>query len=189
MSDLSHLDCRTSLLFYEARRSDFLKDLSDKVELLKAQKRKCEKHLREETFEEHRKARIELNSTQKDAHALIKKFEKSKKDQDNSIKELLRVKKNQVSVNKRSEINYFLNKKKNDIENLKSAKNEEDILIKRFHEFLKALNKSRELWYNKVPNVEEEKSAYTMTLKSFIKEVNKIRQPEQPWYKLKEDEV
>ena len=182
------MDCRTSLLFYDGRRAQFLKDLSDGIYNLKSLMRKCDKYLKDEKLEEHRGARTKLNSLQEEVQDLIIRFDKSKKSMDDRIKELLGEERAMMSVTERSEVNYFLNLKKNNIESLRNDTREEDSLIKNFREFLKDLSRTRKLWYGRDPNLDEEKAITDLTLKFLMNQVNKNRNKEEPWYEVKEDE-
>ena len=167
------MDCRTSLLFYDGRRAQFLKDLSDGIYKLKSLMRKCDKYLKYEKLEEHREDRTELISFQKETQDLIIRFEVSKKSMDDRIKELLGKERAMMSVTERSEVNYFLNLKKKNIECLRNETREEDNLIKNFREFLKDSSRIRKLWYGKDPNYDEEKAITDLTLKFLMNQVNK----------------
>ena len=182
------MDCRTSLLFYDGKRSQFLKDLTDRIYKLKSLMRKCEKYLKDEKLEEHREARTELNALQVEVQNVIIRFDTSKKTMDDRIKELLGEERAKISETKRSEVNYFLNLKRNNIESLKKDYQEEEDLVTNFREFVKDLSKARKLWYDKDANFVEEKEIADSTLKFFVNQVNKKRNKEEPWYEGKEDE-
>ena len=182
------MDCRTSLLFYDGKRSQFLKDLTDGIYKLKSLMRKSEKYLKDEKLEEHREARTELNALQVEVQNVIIRFDTSKKTMDDRIKELLGEERAKMSVTKRSEVNYFLNLKRNNIESLKKDYQEEEDLVTNFREFVKDLSKARKLWYDKDANFVEEKEIADSTLKFFVNQVNKKRNKEEPWYEGKEDE-
>ena len=182
------MDCRTSLLFYDGKRSQFLKDLTDRIYKLKSLMRKCEKYLKDEKLKEHREARTELNALQVEVQNVIIRFDRSKKSMDDRIKELLGEERAKISVIKRSEVNYFLNLKRNNIESLKKDYQEEEDLVTNFREIVKDLSKARKLWYDKDANFVEEKEIADSTLKFFVNQVNKKRNKEEPWYEVKEDE-
>ena len=77
------------MLFYDARRADFLFKLRDNIDKLESLRKKCDRYWRYERLEELRVARAIVISMDEEAQRLVISFGRSKKQQSDRIKELL----------------------------------------------------------------------------------------------------
>ena len=189
MDNLTHnfLGCRRSMLFYDARRSEFLKELRDETEKLVALMKRCGRYLRYNNFEELRRTRAEMNPMEEEAICLVMSFESSKKQQSDRIKELLGEDRTRMSTIFRSEVNYFVDLKKNDVERLRREKAEEILLVEEFRRLSAELYQLRTLWYDQDQDDAGKQSVDVLSWIFLVDQVEKKLHKEQPWYEIKED--
>ena len=164
MSDLSHLDWKTSLVLYDARRKKFLKSLRVGIERLKAQVLTCHKYLTNDELVEHREARIKLTAMQEDAQNLVYKFLKLRNDQKDNIKKIVTATSGEMSAEKKSELLHFKNCY---AENVANNEMEEYSLMSEFANFKEnELVTVRKRWYAVVPNARELKEVVEVNTKA-----------------------
>ena len=92
-----------------------------------------------------------------------------------------------MSVSERSEVDYFLDMKKNGVERLRSEEAEESSLFEEYCQMLREVHFRKKLWYSQDQDdlgyQESVKMSFMFCMNQFVKETHK----EQPWYEVKED--
>ena len=187
MDNLTHLGCRASMLFYDARRSDFLVKLRDNIDKLESLKKRCDRCLRCERLEELRGARAEVLLIDEEAQRLVISFRRSKKQQSDRIKELLGEDRARISVSERSEVDYFLVMKRNGVERLRREQAEENSLVEEFVRLTVEVHFRKKLWYSQDQDDPGYQEADKMTFIFGVDQLEKEAHKEQPWYEVKED--
>ena len=126
-------------------------------------------------------------SMEEEAQRLFISFGRSKKQQSDRIKELLGEDRARMSVSERSEVDYFLDMKKNGVERLRSEEAEESLLVEEYCRMLREVHFRKKLWYSQDQDdlgyQESVKMSFMFCMDQFVKETHK----EQPWYEVKED--
>ena len=190
MDNLTNLGCRASMLIYDARRAEFVKEFRGQIEKLKVLSKRCDQYWLKRKLVDLCRARAEINSIEEEAQRLATSFGRSKKQQSDRIKELLGEDRARMSVNKRSEVEYFLNVKKNEIERLRREEAEESSLFEDFAKLLPVLRQGRKIWYSHdqddVSNLAKKKDADNLTNIFTVSYLEKKAHKEQPWYEVKE---
>ena len=190
MDNLTNLGCRASMLIYDARRAEFVKEFRGQIEKLKVLSKRCDQYWLKRKLVDLCRARAEINSIEEEAQRLANSFGRSKKQQSDRIKELLGEDRARMSVSERSEVEYFLNVKKNEIERLRREEAEESSLFEDFAKLLPVLRQGRKIWYSHdqddVSNLAKKKDADNLTNIFTVSYLEKKAHKEQPWYEVKE---
>ena len=190
MDNLTNLGCRASMLIYDARRAEFVKEFRGQIEKLKVLSKRCDQYWLKRKLVDLCRARAEINSIEEEAQRLATSFGRSKKQQSDRIKELLGEDRARMSVSERSEVEYFLNVKKNEIERLRREEAEESSLFEDFAKLLPVLRQGRKIWYSHdqddVSNLAKKEDADNLTNIFTVSYLEKKAHKELPWYEVKE---